>query len=55
VYSIAGVLQQSADLGALNAFVEMRVLNRSGEMLAVSPLIELVWDADFLRLSLGDR
>ena len=55
VYSIAGVLQQSADLGALNAFVEIRVLNRSGEMLAVSPLIELVWDADFLRLSLGDR
>jgi hypothetical protein len=52
VTSAGEFLAQAADLGARHAFAELRALGPSGDVLAASRWIELVWPPELLAQSL---
>jgi hypothetical protein len=53
VATVGQALMQAADVGARNAYLELRVLDRRGELLAAAPWIELRWGAELLARALG--
>jgi len=47
--TIGQTLAQAADVGATRAYLEIRVVSASGELLAASPWLALTWKADLIR------
>ena len=46
--TVAQTLLQAADIGALRAFLEIRVVGAEGELLAAAPWIELAWTPELV-------